>query len=100
FSSYRPSASVHSGFKLDFAFYSGKYTSADRGFYLKRYEVRNIADKLRKQGLISPKEREFDKHPQQSVRFQSLRSLSDRARFSRLTGFSDPKTSNSMQDSQ
>ncbi|KAK6013777.1 zinc finger, C2H2 type [Ostertagia ostertagi] len=71
-----------------------KYTSADRGFYLKRYEVRNIADKLRKQGLISPKERESilsplstlhsdqtpgkpDKHPQQSVRFQSVRSLPD-----------------------
>ncbi|VDO30424.1 unnamed protein product [Haemonchus placei] len=74
-----------------------KYTSSDRGYYLKRYEVRNIADKLRKQGLILPKERETvasplstlhseetsgktiqqDKQPQQSVRFQSVRSLSD-----------------------
>uniref|UniRef100_A0A183GJU9 C2H2-type domain-containing protein n=1 Tax=Heligmosomoides polygyrus TaxID=6339 RepID=A0A183GJU9_HELPZ len=35
-----------------------KYTASERGFYLKRYEVRNIADKLRKNGLISPKEKE------------------------------------------
>ncbi|KAK5981516.1 Zinc finger C2H2 type [Trichostrongylus colubriformis] len=96
-----------------------RYTSSDRGYYLKRYEVRNIADKLRKQGLISVKEREAvvsplstllsdqtsekmvqDKQPQQSVRFQSIRSLSERGRFSRLTSFNDPKTSNSMQDSQ
>lgn len=83
-----------------------KYTASERGFYLKRYEVRNIADKLRKNGLISPKEKEASmsptssfhaeqqpgrsaspgKLPQQSVRFQSLRSLQDRGRFSRVTG--------------
>ncbi|XGW06829.1 hypothetical protein V3C99_016838 [Haemonchus contortus] len=97
-----------------------KYTSSDRGYYLKRYEVRNIADKLRKQGLILPKERETvasplstlhsdeasgktiqqDKQPQQSVRFQSVRSLSDRGRFSRLTSFHDSKASTSVQDTQ
>ncbi|KAE9417767.1 hypothetical protein Angca_001296 [Angiostrongylus cantonensis] len=35
-----------------------KYSPGERGYYLKRYEIRNIADKLRRRGLLLPKEKE------------------------------------------
>ncbi|CAJ0589172.1 unnamed protein product [Cylicocyclus nassatus] len=73
-----------------------RYSQSERGYYLQRYEIRNIADKLRKQGLLPPKETEKhnnqfnDGHLSQMakteksgasvqrVRFQSIRSLPDR----------------------
>ncbi|RCN30668.1 zinc finger, C2H2 type, partial [Ancylostoma caninum] len=83
-----------------------KYSPAERGFYLQRYEVRNIADKLRKQGLLTPKETEKvilehvqsamksaeelladaqkQEHPVQGIRFQSIRTLADRGNRGRV----------------
>ncbi|VDL71953.1 unnamed protein product [Nippostrongylus brasiliensis] len=90
-----------------------KYTAAERGYYLKRYEVRNIADKLRKQGLISERGRELVfsslasahgehalgkvavKRPQQNIRFQSLRSLPDHGQHAKLLSDAETRTGGS-----
>ncbi|KJH45951.1 zinc finger, C2H2 type [Dictyocaulus viviparus] len=81
-----------------------KYSPGERGYYLKRYEIRNIADKLRRRGLILPKEKQSastivsllhttqlqtkptfsaaDNESNSFVTFQSIRMLPEqRARF-------------------
>ncbi|VDM53775.1 unnamed protein product [Angiostrongylus costaricensis] len=52
-----------------------KYSPGERGYHLKRYEIRNIADKLKKRGLLSSKEKETGNNGNHFVRFQSMRSL-------------------------
>ncbi|KAK6757926.1 hypothetical protein RB195_015631 [Necator americanus] len=103
-----------------------RYSQTERGYYLQRYEIRNIADKLRKQGLLSHKDREKQTNtlehlsssqmpansslsmekphaPTPNVRFQSLRIQSERAQIFRsvwkMDDLSDPKLERSLEQS-
>ncbi|KAJ1374453.1 hypothetical protein KIN20_037142 [Parelaphostrongylus tenuis] len=85
-----------------------KYSPDERGYHLRRYEIRNISDNLRRRGLLLPKEKESVAttlsllHTSRSetksaqlnvgnssnhlVRFQSVRSLpEERGRISRFS---------------
>ncbi|EYB92315.1 hypothetical protein Y032_0195g1477 [Ancylostoma ceylanicum] len=96
-----------------------KHSPSERGYYLQRYEVRNIADKLRKQGLLTPKPTgkvilehvqstmksvvrivgsiEKQDHPVQGIRFQSIRTLGDHGNRGRVVRLPIGKSGDSLE---